>query len=318
MCTTKLRQSCSFRGLLLFAVLLATCAAPGARASAPAGSPAAMALRHVRGAYFGQPLPGETPVLFAPAILAALSPWVEGTEFSPDGTQFFAGVGDSSYSSARLLYSRLVKGSWTPFVAAPFTAGFGFSHEAVFSADGTTLTFTGRTADGAQGLWNVACSKQGWGTPVPLPAPINNDDREWRGSSTLDGTFYFGRAHAGMNQVYEAHKAATGTLVVDSLGAPVNTQSYEGDPCVAPDGHFLVFYSGRGGSVGGTDLYVSFRTAQGGWGEPLNLGDAFNSSYDEYGAHVSADGRWLFFTRHTPQGNGIYWVATSAIEKLKP
>jgi Tol biopolymer transport system component len=121
-----------------------------------------------------------------------------------------------------------------------------------------------------------------------------------------------------MNQVYVARRGAAGTLVVDALGAPINTQSYEGDPCVARDGHFLVFYSGRSGSSGGTDLYVSFRSAQGAWGEPINLGGAFNSRYDEYGAHLSADGGFLFFTRHAPGSNRIYWVATSAIEKLKP
>ena len=41
------------------------------------------------------------------------------------------------------------------------------------------------------------------------------------------------------------------------------------------------------------------------------------SSADEYGAHLSSDGKFLFFTRHTARGNGIYWVASSAIEKLK-
>ena len=322
MCSLKLRRSVSLRCLVLFAVLFAACGASAAmraaQVSAPAASPGAALMRHARGAYFGQPLPGETPVLFAPAILGAVSPWVEATEFSPDGSQFFVGVGDSSYSSARLLCSKRVNGAWTPLAAPAFGGGFTFMHEPVFSADGRTLTFTARTADGAQGLWTVGCSGKLWSTPVALPAPINNEDREWRGSRASDGTLYYGRAHAGMNQVYKAYRNGTGTLVVEPLGALINTQSYEGDPCVAPDGHFLVFYSGRSGSIGGTDLYVSFRDARGGWGQPVHLGAAFNSPYDEYGAHLSADGRCLFFTRHTPQGNGIYWVATSAIEKLKP
>ena len=62
---------------------------------------------------------------------------------------------------------------------------------------------------------------------------------------------------------------------------------------------------------------MSFSDGQGGWGAPVNLGANFNSGYDEYGAHLSADEKFLFFTRHTPQGNTIYWVATSAIDKLK-
>jgi hypothetical protein len=61
---------------------------------------------------------------------------------------------------------------------------------------------------------------------------------------------------------------------------------------------------------------VSFREARKGWGTPVKLGPEFNSPDDEYGAHLSSDGKYLFFTRHTPQGDTIYWVAVSAIDKL--
>jgi Tol biopolymer transport system component len=290
----------------------ATAAAPGAGVAAPSAPP------QIKGAYFGQAPPGETPELFAPGILASVSEWVEATEFSPDGTRCLLGVGDSSYSSARLLCSERVNDVWTPFAAPSFTTGFLFSHEPVFSADGNTLTFTGRKADGAQDLWTVPCANRAWGAPVALPPPIHSDDRQWRGSTTSDGTLYFGRAHSEMNQVFRAYRDSTRKLLVEQLGAPINTQSYEGDPCVAPDGRFLVFYSGRGGLKTRTDLFACFADGRGGWGTPINLGPAFNSPDDEYGAHLSADGRYLFFTRHTSLGNRIYWVSTSAVEKLKP
>ena len=63
---------------------------------------------------------------------------------------------------------------------------------------------------------------------------------------------------------------------------------------------------------------MSFPDGRGDWGTPINLGPAFNTPDDEYGAHLSSDGKYLFFTRHTSQGNGIFWVAVSAIEQLKP
>jgi hypothetical protein len=63
---------------------------------------------------------------------------------------------------------------------------------------------------------------------------------------------------------------------------------------------------------------VCFSDENGGWSKPILLGPEYNTANDEYGAHLSSDGKYLFFTRHTPKGNGIYWVATSAIEKLKP
>jgi len=270
----------------------------------------------LRGAYFGQALPGDAPVPFAPDILTSISAWVEATAFSPDGTQLFMSVGAPDYSSARLFHSTLVNGKWTPVVAAPFASDFVYSNEPVFSADGKTLTFTGKKATGSLDLWTVRHDGHRWGTPVALPSPINSEAKEFRGSYMSDGTLYFTSGRSGVNQVYKARSDSTGALVVELVAAPISTSSPEGDPCIAPDGRFLIFNSARDWKS--SDLYVSFRNAQGGWGTPINLGPAFNSPYDEYGAHLSSDGTYLFFTRHTPQGNSIYWVAVSAIEKLKP
>jgi hypothetical protein len=61
---------------------------------------------------------------------------------------------------------------------------------------------------------------------------------------------------------------------------------------------------------------VSFKDSTDTWQTPINLGPEFNTSSDEYGAHLSSDGQYLFFTRHTAEGNRIYWVAISAIEGL--
>lgn len=271
----------------------------------------------LKGAYFGQALPGDTPAPFAPEVRSAISAWVEGFVFSPDGTRCLMSVGDASYSSSTLYLSTRVNGVWTPFVEAPFASGFASSGGPLFSADGTTLTFVGKKSSGSLDLWTVGYTGREWGRPTALPSPINTDDEDYPASITSDGTMYFSRAHSGLrSQLYRAHRDGSRQWVVELLGAPLNAESYEGDPCVAPDGRFLVFYSARVGGYGGTDLYVSLRDAGGKWGAPVNLGPAFNGPYDEYGAHLSSDGNYLFFTRHTPQGNGIYWVAASAIEKL--
>jgi hypothetical protein len=290
---------------------------PAASASGTATLPAIGTFKAPpKGSYFGQALPGETPVPFAPGILASIDRWVEATAFSPDGTQFFASVGAPDYSGARLYYSTRVNDEWTPVVAAPFATDFVYSDEPVFSADGKTLTFTGRKSTGTQDLWTVGYAGQKWGTPVALPSPVNSEAKEFRGSYMSDGTLYFTSERSGMYQVYKGYKDATGALVVELVGAPISTSTYEGDPCIAPDGRFLIFNSVR--DLKSADLYASFRDARGGWGTPVKLGPEFNSPYDEYGAHLSSDGKYLFFTRHTSHGNTIYWVAVSAIERLNP
>ncbi len=271
------------------------------------------------GAYFGLTPPGETPVLFAPAILTSLSAFVGAPTFSPDGTQCFVSVAAADYETpSTLYYSEYANGTWKPFLKAPFLSGFVSFCESVFSADGKTLTFTGKkSASGSMDFWTVEYTVHGWGTPVCMPAPINSAANEWRGSIMSDGTRYFSseRDKPGIYQVYKAYRDADLKPVVEKLGLPVNMNSYEGDPCIAADGHFLVFCSGRGGVS--TDLFVSFSDGKGGWNTPINLGSTFNTASDEYGAYLSHDGKYLFFTRHTSQGNGNYWVAVSAIEKLK-
>jgi hypothetical protein len=293
------------------AVFTLTVADGGAEAKKPAVTPV------LKGVYFGRTPPGETPVPFAPEILSKTSIWVEATDFSPDGTHFLMAVGDETYSSAHLLYSHCVDNVWTAITDAPFCADFAFAHEPHFAGNGVTLAFTGRKAPGTQDIWGIRYSAAGWGTPVPLPAPINSDGKEWRGCTTAGGIVYVGsdRAQSGLNQIYKAYRDAEQKWVAEMLPPPINTNSYEGDPCVAADGRFLIFYSARDGK--GSDLYVSFSDGQGGWGAPVNLGPDFNTGYDEYGAHLSADEKILFFTRHTPQGNTIFWVAASAIDKLK-
>lgn len=261
--------------------------------------------------YFGQDLPGETPVLFAPQILNSLSEWVEATALSPDGNLFFASVGNADYSSAKLYYSKYVNNEWTSFTEAPFISDFSYSNEPIFSEDGTSLIFTGKKGSTTTDLWTVDFTNNSWGVPVALPSPFNSSANEFRSSTMSNGTFYFGSNRSGMMQIYKS----TSLSAVELLGAPINNQSYEGDPCIASDGHFLIFHSGRQG--GSSDLYVSFSDGQGGWKKPINLGPNYNSSSDEYGAHLSSDGKYLFFTRHTLKGNSIFWVSISAIEKLK-
>jgi len=293
--------------------------ADGASAQ-PAPTPLGTTRIAAKGPFFGQALPGERPVLFAPEVLKALSPWASGVAFSPDGTECFLHVGDANYGRANMYYSTCVDGAWSPMVAPPFVAGFTSTSEPVFSRDGRTLTFTATKGRNATDLWTVSRTANGWGSPVAMPSPINSDTNEFRGSWTSNGTFYFGseRASEGINQVFKARQNAAGAWEIEKLGAPINALSYDGDPCIAPDGRFLIYYAGRANGYGRVDLYVAFSDGKGGWGTPINLGPTFNSPDDEFGAYLSLDGKQLFFNRHTAEGDQLFWVAVSAIDKLRP
>lgn len=70
----------------------------------------------------------------------------------------------------------------------------------------------------------------------------------------------------------------------------INSEWYESQPVVSPDGQYLVFVSDRDGSLGETDLYVSQLSPDGSWGEPENLGNKINTKGKELTPYIADDG----------------------------
>ncbi|HEY0788732.1 MAG TPA: nuclear transport factor 2 family protein, partial [Thermoanaerobaculia bacterium] len=114
---------------------------------------------------------------------------------------------------------------------------------------------------------------------------------------------------------------------------------------IAPDESYLVYaIHGRPDGLGRSDYYISFRSPDDTWSEPVNLGPKINPAADEeYSAYVTRDGRYLFFmsSRTAPAtelfgdrvtadrlqrlaispGNGnadIWWVDASFLQELRP
>lgn len=70
------------------------------------------------------------------------------------------------------------------------------------------------------------------------------------------------------------------------------------------DGKIMVFSSNRNGTLGGMDLFVTLEK-NGIWSEPVNLGNAVNSPYNEAYPHLDADNN-LYFSSDNRQGYGGY------------
>ncbi|MHC4440141.1 MAG: tetratricopeptide repeat protein, partial [Planctomycetota bacterium] len=89
-----------------------------------------------------------------------------------------------------------------------------------------------------------------------------------------------------------------------NLGPPINSPADEYDMSLSADGLILVFTSNRPGGSGGYDLWTSTRlTVSDYWSEPVNLGPTINTSANESGAALSADGLTLYF--HSPRPGGF-------------
>jgi len=106
-----------------------------------------------------------------------------------------------------------------------------------------------------------------------------------------------------------------------NLGPTVNTSSGEGGNgglSIASDGLSIYFDSNRSGGYGGADLWVATRaTTDEDWAETVNLGSVVNSSAQDVGPSISADGLSLYIssTRSGAVGGSGWdamdlWVAT--------
>ena len=270
--------------------------------------------------YFGQTPPGKTAQVFAPGIISLEGRWESKIVFSPDGSQAFIPSSDG------LLYSKCDSSTWSELAVAPFFTDLNVSNPA-FSADGSKLYFSRFSSDYTEAdIWMVERTNDGWSDPQKLAAPVNSTSLEQGYTESFDGTIYVDSKRAGGNggwDIWCIRQLENETLQAENMGPIFNTTSDDAEPCIAPDGSYLVFSSHRNGNIGDMDLCVSFRKDNEEWTTPVNLeayGDGINipNGYTMKPT-ISPDGKFLFFHQHdTSYSFGdIYWVSTSIIEDAR-
>jgi outer membrane protein OmpA-like peptidoglycan-associated protein len=89
-------------------------------------------------------------------------------------------------------------------------------------------------------------------------------------------------------------------LIMDNLGNLSKLTEYT----MAPDGRVIVMSILRKDSIGGRDLYVSFRKPDNTWSEPENMGPVINSPEQDVTPFIAADGVTLYFSSNRPGGFG--------------
>jgi len=89
------------------------------------------------------------------------------------------------------------------------------------------------------------------------------------------------------------------------LVAELSSPQIDLTPSIRRDGLEIVIASGRAGTVGGQDLWVSTRkSVHDVWSVPVNLGPVVNSVFTENFPSLSFDGETLFFNSNRPGGFG--------------
>ncbi|MFZ4633524.1 MAG: OmpA family protein [Saprospiraceae bacterium] len=182
------------------------------------------------------------------------------------------------------------------------------------SPDGTWLVFTAcdRRGDGSQGSCDLYWSqlkREGWSKPVPFSSVINSEHWDSQPSISADGqsiAFVSKRPGGkGRADIWIAERGDKGKWTPPyNLGASINTGGMELTPYLHPDGQTMYFASDSLPGMGGVDLYVTRRGADGSWSTPQNLGYPINTTGDEVALTVSLDGKTAYYASNRPEGYG--------------
>jgi hypothetical protein len=264
---------------------------------------------------------------------------------SSSGKEVFFTVQLPRFLSSTILYMKLEKGQWSKPMVAPFSGAYR-DLEASFSPDGNSVYFSSdRPVNDLDSindfdLWKVTRNSNGdWSQPMHLGFTVNSAKNEFYPSVTINGNLYFtvvAKYGKGGEDIVMCRNNSGSYESPVSVPGALNTAKDEFNAFVDPDEQFIVFSSyGRQDDIGGGDLYISKKNADGSWNEATHLPGPVNSSYLDYCPFVSWDKKLLFFTSNrinkeirnkqqknydqlkkliTSPGNGfddVYWVKFS-------
>ncbi len=224
--------------------------------------------------------------------------------------------------------SKRVKNQWTNAVGLSNKINTPEYNEGAQSLtqDGQYLFFTGCNRPDGLGRCDIFLSHKNstdWDKPFNLGAPINTAGWESQPSISADGkTLYFVSLRKGGYGGYDIWKSTItdkGWSEPENLGSNINTPYDEQSPFIHPDDQTLYFSSNGWPGLGSKDLFLSRKGPEGKWQKPENLGYPINSSGEENGLTLTADGAYAFFSSNQLKGAGGFDIYTFEMpEKLRP
>lgn len=246
---------------------------------------------------------------------------------SPDGKEILFTISTPKSTFQTIVYSKQVsEGKWSPLEVVSFAGNFS-DLEPAFSPDGNTIYFSSnRPLSGNVvkdfDIWKVSRKGSGWGSPENVGSPVNTEADEFYPSITKSGNLYFTATYndgPGREDIYVAQYQNGQYQKPVALDTTINSKFYEFNAFVSADEKYILFTSyGRADDMGGGDLYMSTRDANGNWQPAKNMA-ALNSKQLDYCPFISADGKRLFITsdRHQlPTTFSIQHATYQDIQKL--
>lgn len=279
----------------------------------------------LKGPYLGQLNPENQSRIFASSFVSTGYGELNSV-FSRDGKEFYFSRRGIPLKPSAIMVTRLMDNVWTKPGPINFSGTYN-DIDVFLTADGKSLIFCsnrphqkGDPVKMDHDFWISERKGSGWEEPVLFAEEALSEFEDFFPVVTKNGNLYFNsqRGGKGTNDIFISKRAGGKYTAAIKLPAPINTQYREFDAFVTKDENMIIFSSERPGGYGGSDIYVSFKNKEGTWCEPKNPGNVINSENSEYGAAISPDGKFFFFTSNKNGNEDIFWISAAFIEKLKP
>lgn len=250
-----------------------------------------------------------------------------------------------------ILTSSFSNGSWSNPKIANFS-GFYNDADPFISEDGKYLYFCSDRPINDEdtlrdwNIWRLERVGKNWGNIKLLEFNTPNKN-EMYPTVSLNGNVYFHSDLLSPNKFVDFNRTDL-YYSINNNGKysgyeklPICSNDFpEWDPFISPKEDYLIFTTTIPGGFGGGDMYISFRSINGNWSKPLNMGSEVNSNGMDYCPNLTPDKKHLIFSSYrnnidfteTPlsyerikellnrpqNGNGdVYTIDSSLIIKLK-
>ncbi len=176
------------------------------------------------------------------------------------------------------------------------------------SVDGKTLIFT-RVVNNNEDFYQSIMNDDGsWSSAEPIHE-LNTPMNEAGQTISADGrTLVFVACDYpdsyGSCDLYISYLKNGVWTPAKNMGNIVNSTSWDSQPSLSADGKVLFFTSSRRGGMGGSDIWVTFKDANGNWKKPGPLAAPINDAGKSESPFIHPDGRTLYFRSDRKPGIG--------------
>ncbi len=212
-----------------------------------------------------------------------------------------------------LYFSRFENGQWQQAkdMGTPPNTSDNEGAQSI-SGNGLFMVFTGCMRDDGYGLCDLYYSENRngtWTSPKNMGPPINTSNSEKQPALSSDGrVLYFSSSRLGGFGNYDLWMSVRGEdgswSEPVNMGENINTEGSDQSPFMHPDNKTLYFSSNGWPGMGDYDIFLSRKTSDSTWSEPLNLGYPINTHHAEQGLIVNSRANVAYFSSDRLSGKG--------------